>query len=145
MKVRDLRGMEGPPGPPGVADGLTLSSGRLPLNSGVLYVDPYFQLLFTKVDATSGSIDYVVTGANFWGASAVISSVVSTQAGATVPTSEHHNKIVYQGVSVRLYAFSDLHTSRIMMTAASGVTSPVYEFLIVRTQTHIVWSARKYT
>ena len=134
--------MEGPPGPGGpVADGLTLSSGRQP---GVLYVDPggYFQLQFIKIDASSGSINYIMTAANFWGATAVMTSVLTQVAGSSSPTSTYHYKDVKQGVSELLHTISDLNTSRIR---GQRYNKPRLEFLIVRTQTHIVWSARKYT
>ena len=87
-----------------------------------------------------------MTAENFYtGSTAVMASVLTQVAGSSSPTSTYHYKDVKQGVSELLYTISDLNTSRIMMTAASGITSPVFEFLIVRTQTHIVWSSRKYT
>ena len=57
------------------------------------YADPggYFQLQYLKIDATSGSINYLMTAANFYTGGAVMASVL-TQTASSSPTSNSYYK-----------------------------------------------------
>ena len=74
----------------------------------------------------------------------VMTAAIST--GNVTPQGSFHYNVVRNGVLETLYSTPlGLSTARVTMTAGSGSTSPLFEFLISRTGTHITCSARKYT
>ena len=149
-------GPEGPPGPPGVADGLTLSMTRRALNdSGVLYgpmsIGSDGSSLSLYWDVAFSNVRYAVISSSglFYGSDSVITNIIltaATSSGNTTPQGSFHFLPVHDGVLETLYNTPlGVSTARVTMTAGSGATSPLFEFVISRTGTHITCSARRYS
>ena len=102
-------------------------------------------------DRIGNNIRYAVISSSglFYGSDSVITNIILTAAansGAVTPQGSFHYNLVRNGVLETLYNTpGGLSTARITMTAGSGATSPLFEFVVSRTGTHIVCSARKYT
>ena len=146
-------GPSGPPGPPGVVSGLMVATICQPLGAtGVVYRDPYgyYTLIWNHVNYT---LYYSVLQTNFYGSSSVQAAVLIqnapalllNQVGTADPSAKYFYQAVQKNATVALYTIAapDLHTARITLVGGETV-SPLFEFTVMRTQTHLVSSGRRY-
>ena len=149
-------GPAGPQGPPGVADGLTLTLSRRGISDSGVIFGPYSiasdgSSLSLYWDVAFSNVRYAVISSSnlFYGSDSVITNIIMTAAtssGATTPQGSFHFLPVRNGVLETLYNTPlGVSTARVTMTAGSGATSPLFEFVISRTATHITCSARRYS
>ena len=100
-------------------------------------------------DRIRNNVRYTSNSNLFYGSDTVIANIVMTAAvnsGAVTPQGSFHYNVVRNGVLETLYNTPlGLSVARITMTAGSGASSPLFEFVISRTGTHITCSVRKYT
>ena len=147
-------GAVGPPGP-GV-DNLTVSLSRRALNdSGILFgphqISSDGSSLSLYWDVIGSYVRYAVISSSnlFYGSDSVLTFLLlfnSVSAGPSTPEGSFIYKPVRNSVLETIYPTAGgISVARINMSAGSGATSPVYEFLISRTLTHIVCSARTFS
>ena len=102
-------------------------------------------------DVINSNVRYAVISSSnlFYGSDGVMTFLLlfhSVSAGPSTPEGSFIYKNVRNGALETLYPTAGgVSSARVTMYAGSGATSPVYEFLISRTLTHITCSARKYT
>ena len=140
-------GATGATGPAGSA-GFAFSKGYLPSASdGVIYGDSQFQLLYVPSRET---LAYVVAGTKFYGGAAVKLVYMHTShvaLGGVTSKAKAVLRAVRPATTENLFGGTDWETDffeaedaiNLTITAGNSLTSPIFEFVILRSGSYVRW------